>query len=229
MSEENESPATPATKLSIRNALTFPPAEQRPLLSSWWLWHFVHRGLRRDRNEDFLFYIIYCAAFILTALLIALHWVSYAFDVQIPLGVTIISASGPSIGLAFAKSLTLAFLWFVYPCLVIYGIALALVNLNDPDHDPLWRTEFSLNKNSNHGKALRYHLLMLPIVLALPFAFVGPALWLQHYWIAESVYFLLAQSGFMLWLSGIICAAPVSHFICMRALIKRTSNQRIAG
>lgn len=213
-------------QFSIRNVLTFPPVEQRPLLGSWWLWHFVHRGLRRDRNEDFLFYIIYCATFVLTAFLVALHWVSYFFDISIPLGVTTVYTSGPSTGLAFTKSLTATFLWFIYPYMVLYGIALALVNLNDPDYDPLWRTKYSLDKNQDHKSALRFYLLMLPIVIALPLGVLAPALWLQHSPIASSIYFIVAISGFMLWLSGIFCAALISHFICMRAIVTRILKQR---
>lgn len=175
------------------------------------------------KNDNVIYLILLRYGFIITTVLLTLHWLAFFLKVYADIDIPFIPISKDAYVDDFIWSMGMIYGFFVLPLLTLYGIPLAIKNIRPDDYEVLEAKTIPQKeklKDMSDRKRTVYGILMFPIFFVFPVALVGiPKLLIDGYGLlGHSLPFLILMS----YLSFVICIGssygPTAAFIIVRSL-----------
>ncbi len=159
----------------FKDFFILPPADERKLFNEGWIRAFVSKSFKSERDEHYIYHLVYNYTLILLLIIMALYWVSFLLKQPIDLGLIKIDLTQDKYIMPFVRSMTKAYTLFVLPTGLLYGVFLAHFNLTNPTYDIFydsWVRSFRRNKTLEDMQ--KYKDMMRKGVLAVVIFFTFP-------------------------------------------------------
>lgn len=191
--------------------------------ATWWKRAIMIHRMDVRQNDSVIYLLLMRYGYYATSALLVVHWIAVLLCLYADIHIPLIPVSVNDYVYDFTFSIGIIYGFIILPVLSLYGILLAVKNVDPNDYTVLEAKTIQQKealKNASDKKRMFIVSLFFPVVFILPWALTGfPGLLIYTYGLVDNSLIILGLMTYIAFILLIgISYGPTSAFIVIRAI-----------